>query len=305
VRLTASTIACGTAVFLAAAGAGCQQILDIPSDPMVVATGPWRCLGQAPASATAPKPTATVRVQPCNFITDCTTSVTGLTAQLCDKRDVGCLTPRLANLTQADGEFRFDVPTTGGGFSGYLSIDSPVALCTDVAAFGSAAGKTLCDLVAPTCDPAAPDMRCYTKLYAPSMLFFNPPVRDDMPSALPLQMFPISGLPTVLAAAGVQIDATAGNLFIQALDCDGRPAAGVTYQIQQYADRVSALYVDDGIVSSVATQTDTSGVGGFVRVPPGFVSVVGYTAGGVAIGSVGVQSMPSALTYTTLTPTGP
>lgn len=296
-------MAWGTVVFcLAGLGVGCQQILDIPGAPTVAATGPWRCLGQAPASATAAKPTATVRVQTCNFITDCTTTVTGLTAQLCDKRDVGCLTPRLVNLTQVDGEFRFDVPTAGDGFSGYLSIDSPAALCTDAAAFGAAAGKTLCDLVAPTCDPAAPDARCYTKLYAPSMLFFNPPVRDDMPSPLPLQMFPISGLPTVLAAAGVQVDATAGNLFIQALDCDGRPAAGVTYQLQQYGDQVSPLYVQDGIVSSAATQTDATGVGGFVRVPPGFVSITGYNADGKAIGSVGVQSMPSVLTYTSLTP---
>lgn len=282
--------------------AGCQQILDIPSDPMVAASGPWRCLGKTRAASEAARPTATVRVQPCNFITDCTTNVTGLTAQLCDKRDVGCLTPRLVGLTQTDGEFRFDVPTAGDGFSGYLLIDSPVASCTDPAAFGNVAGKALCDLVAPTCNPAAPDARCYTKLYAPSMLFFNPPVVKDAATALPLQMFPISGLPTVIAAAGIQVDPAAGNLFIQAVDCDGRPAAGVTYQIQPYATEVSPLFVDHGIVSSVATQTDASGVGGFVRVPPGFVSVTGYRADGTAIGGIGVQSLSSVLTYTTLTP---
>jgi len=283
--------------------AGCQQILDIPGDPRVVASGPWRCLGKTPVATEAARSTAMVRVQPCNFITDCTTNVTGLTAQLCDKRDVGCLSPRLVGLTQTDGEFRFDVPTAGGGFSGYLLIDSPVALCTDSAAFGGVAGKALCDLVAPTCNPTAPDARCYTKLYAPSMLFFNPPVVNDMPSAMPLQMFPISGLPTVIAAAGIQVDPAAGNLFIQALDCDGHPAAGVTYQIQQFGTQVSPLFVDNGIVSSVATQTDASGIGGFVRVPPGFVSVTGYLADATAIGGIGVQSISSVLTYTTLIPT--
>lgn len=287
--------------------AGCGQILDIPRDPTLAPAGPWRCLASPAAAspsgkAAVTKPTAVVRVQPCNFITDCTTAVSGLTAQLCDKRDVGCVNPRLVNLTEADGEFRFEVPTVGGGFAGYLAIDSPVALCTDAATFGAVAGKALCGLVAPSCDVAAPDARCTTKIYAPSMLFFNPPILDDMPGPMPVQMFPISGLPTVLAAAGLQIDPEAGNLLIQALDCDGRPATGVTYRVQQFEDQVRPLYVQNGIVSSAAGYTDTAGLGGFVSVPPGFVSVVGYTVGGTLIGSVGVQASPSVLTYTTLLP---
>ena len=67
----------------------CSQVLDIPDDPRVVATGPWRCLNQLPVAPAASGPLASVRVQACNFITNCTTMASGLTAKLCDKRDVG------------------------------------------------------------------------------------------------------------------------------------------------------------------------------------------------------------------------
>ena len=134
------------------------------------------------------------------------------------------------------------------------------------------------------------------------MLFFNPPIVADVATPIPLQLFPTSGLPAVIAAAGIQIDPAAGNLFIQALDCDGKPAAGVTYQIAQFAGQVSALYINNGIVSESVTHTDATGVGGFVRVPPGFVSVVGYNSDSVAIGEIGVQAAPSVLTYSALLP---
>lgn len=282
---------------------GCADILDVPTNPKVVAADPWRCLSQPPP--VLPAGTAAqvqVRVQACDFITDCTTPVTGLTAKLCDKRDVGCNSPRLSGLVDTNGEFSFQVPTAGGGFNGYLLIDSGTASCTDAVAFGAVAGKVLCDLVAPTCALDAPDQRCYTKLFAPAMLFFNPPITADVAVPLPLQMFPSSGLPAVLAAAGLQVDPTAGNLFLQAFDCDGRPAAGVTYDVPQYNDTVSPLYVSNGLVSSSVGRTDATGIGGFVRVPPGFVSVIGHNSDSVAIGEIGVQAAPSTLTYSAIIP---
>lgn len=290
--------------FLSLALGGCAQLLDLPGDPKVVATGPWRCLEQTPAGppmVTAAQ--AQVRVQACDFITDCKTTVSGLTAKLCDKRDVGCNSPRLSGITDTNGEFRFSVPTAGGGFNGYLWVDSRAAFCTDSEAFGAVAGKVLCDLVAPSCDRAAPDERCLAKVFAPAMLFFNPPIVSDVSQPLPLQLFPAAGLPAVLGAAGITIDQTAGNLFIQALDCDGRPAAGVRYEMATPAAAVGRLYVANGIVSNAVTDTDSSGIGGFVRVPPGFVSVVGYNSDSVHIGEIGVQAAPSTLTYSALFPT--
>ncbi len=298
------TKVCVGGLLLVLTPVACSQVLDIPSDPKLLATGPWRCLGQSLAMAPAApvNAQANVRVQACNFISDCTTNATGLTARLCDKRDVGCNNPRSTGITDTNGELRFQVPTAGGGFDGYLLVTSQAASCTDTQAFGAAAGKTLCDLVAPMCDTTAPDARCYLPVYAPAMLFFNPPIVADVDTPLPLQLFPTSGLPAVIGAAGIQVDPMAGNLFIQALDCDGKPASGVTYQMAQYEDQVSPLYVDNGIVSESVTHTDSTGVGGFVRVPPGFVSVTGYNSDSAAIGEIGVQAAPSVLTYSALLP---
>lgn len=283
--------------------AGCTQILDIPSDPQLAATGPWRCLNQpagVPPAAQAEQ--AQVRVQACDFITDCKTPADGLTARVCDKRDVGCNSPRLSGLSDVKGEFNFQVPTEGGGFDGYLRVDSRLAYCTDAAAFGAVAGAALCGLAAPQCDLAAADIRCSVPVFASAMLFFNPPIARDVERPLPLQLFPFSGLPAVIAAAGIMLTPGAGALFIQALDCDGVPAAGVNYEIAQHGDEVSPLYVNNGVVSKSVTRTDSTGVGGFVSVPPGFVSVTGYNSDSEPVGEIGVQSAAGILTYSALFP---
>lgn len=282
---------------------GCTEVLDIPADPQLVDMGPWRCLDEAAAApVTTNAEQAQVVVQACDFITDCTTPVSGLSARLCDKRDVGCNSPRLRGITETAGVFRFPVPTAGGGFDGYLQVDSPLARCTETSAFGNVAGSVLCGLIAPLCDVAAPDDRCLVTRFAPAMLFFNPPVVHDVERPVSLQMFPSSGLPAIIAAAGIQLDPTAGSLFIQALDCDGKPAAGVRYELAPAAPGVNSLYVNNGVVSSSGTKTDESGIGGFVRVPPGFVSVIGYNSDSVPIGQIGVQSAASTLTYSALYP---
>lgn len=292
----------GVAAPLLLLSIGCADVLDLPSDPRVVKTGPWRCLETEGSAPAAPATDAEVRVRTCDFITDCTTDVTGLTAKLCDKRDVGCNQPRQTGIVDANGEFKFRVPTAGGGFDGYLRVDSPLAYCTDAGAFGAVAGPVLCGLTSPQCDLASPDERCYVTLFAPAMLFFNPPIVRDVEQPLPLQMFPSSGLPAVISAAGIRIDPAGGSLFLQALDCDGAPASGVSFKVAQHQDLVQPLYVDNGVVSSSATRTDGTGVGGFVGVPPGFVTVIGYNADGAEIGEVGLQAAASILTYGTLPP---
>lgn len=281
---------------------GCADVLDIPSDPRLVESGPWRCVGSAPQKSASLASDAEVRVRTCDFITDCTTDVTGLSAKLCDKRDVGCNQPRLRDITDTNGEFKFRVPTAGGGFDGYLRVDSSLAYCTDVDAFGAVAGSTLCGVTSPECDLGAPDARCYVTIFAPAMLFFNPPIVRDVLEPLPLQMFPSSGLPAVIAAAGIRIDPAGGSLFLQALDCDGKPASGVRFEVAQHQDVVHPLYVDNGVVSSGATHTDGTGVGGFIGVPPGFVTVTGYNESGAPIAEVGLQAAASILTYGTLSP---
>jgi hypothetical protein len=283
--------------------AGCSEVLDIPSDPELVASGPWRCLNQpAAAQEASAAAQAQVVVQACDFITNCTTTVTGLTAQLCDKRDVGCISPRLSGLTDVNGAFHLQVPTAGTGFDGYLMVTAPIASCTDSTAFGSAAGAELCGAVLPNCNVSAPDQNCLLPTYAPALLFFNPPIVHDVAQPVPLQLFPTTGLPAIIQAAGIQLEPQAGNVLIQALDCDGKPASDVSYALQQNPGQASPLYINNGVVSRTFTRTDATGIGGFVGVTPGFVSVVGTNSDSAQVGQVGVQAVPSMLTYSVILP---
>lgn len=300
--MTRARAALGASALLIASGAGCAQVVDIPSDPVLVATGPWRCLqspAQAPAAASSK---AVVLVQACDFITNCTTNVPNLTAKLCDKRDVGCDNPRLSTLADGNGQFRFEVPTAGGGFDGFLAVATPVASCTDVETFGANGSKLLCGLV-PGCNQDAPDEHCIVPVYSPAMLFFNPPIVRDFDKPLALQLFPSAALPMVLDAAGsIRIDPAMGNVFAVALDCDGKPAPGVSFRIVDSQADVQLVYLKNGLVNDKATQTDSSGVGGMIRVPPGFVQIQGLSSDGMVVGQIGVQAAPSALTYGIMVP---
>jgi hypothetical protein len=283
----------------------CSEVLDIPSDPQLVPTGPWRCLHAPTQVPTVTAAQAEVRVQACDFIKNCTVPVTGLVANLCDKRDIGCNSPRLTGITDVDGELRFQVPTAGGGFDGYLQvIKMPFASCTDTSVFGISGSKLLCDLT-PTCSPQVlENPGCNTPIFVPAMLFFNPPIISDVIAPpISLQLFPAASLPAVIEAVGsLDIDPSTGSLFIAAVDCDGHSAPGITFQLAERQDRVQALYLNSGVVSSTIGHTDASGTGGLIRVTPGFAQVVGVTGDSMRIGTVGVQVAPGFLTYSALVP---
>lgn len=298
--------ACAMTILGFVSATGCGQVLDIPSDPQLVeeqqqATGPWACLGQEAEPMDPENKTATVRVFACNFIsTNCSEEVTGLTANLCDKRDVGCTNPIEEGITEKNGLFEFEVDTAGAGFDGYLEVFASPEMCTDEEVFGEA-GALLCGLN-PDCDPENPDENCMVPTFAPAMLFFNPGITADVEQPFGLPLLPSAGLPAVVMAAGADLDPTTGNLFITAVDCEGMPAAGVTYSISDDQDKVTQLYVKDGAVTNSELQTDASGIGGFVGVPPGFAEVEAFNEDNVRIGSIGVISRPFTMTYSALVP---
>ncbi len=287
------------------AASGCGEILDIPEHPKLV--GPWRCL-QEPASVAPPEDmTATVRVQACNFVSsNCGEPVVGLTASLCNKKDLSCTQPVRANVHDVNGELTFDVPTkgtVGSGFDGYAEIVSSTALCTSEM-FGEA-GALLCSLAA-GCDPLSGGPNCYVPTFTPALVFFNPPVTADLAKPVTVQLVPSAAVPMIIQALNRDFDTTTGNVFVTAIDCDGKPAAGVRLEMKQHQDRVTVLYIDDGVISDTATETDASGLGGFLGVPSGFVVVSGTIADdsapskSVVIGEVGLHVAPSKISYGTL-----
>jgi len=283
--------------------ASCADVLDIPStDSLALApSGPWRCIEGASAPLAPVAPTATARFRACDFISNCTIPVTGLSARVCDKLDIGCNNPRVTNIRDTGGLIEVDVPMGPQGFDGYLQVSTTLAPCFDSNAFGNAAGF-LCQL-APECDPEVPTPACDVPIYFPVMWFFNPPLVADLTEPIPLQLYPSAALPLILDAAGGEFAPGTGSVFMTVTDCDGRPAPGVTLQVAEHEDLAYPLYFDSGVISNTAIQTDASGVGGFIRIPPGFVEITGISSDGDPLGKVGVQANPTFVTYTVLAPT--
>jgi hypothetical protein len=59
------------------------------------------------------------------------------------------------------------------------------------------------------------------------------------------------------------------------------------------------VYVESGILSDARRETDATGTGVFSGVPPGYVDLVGDTAG-LRVGGVGAYVSASSNSYTTL-----
>jgi hypothetical protein len=284
---------------------GCADLLDLPDAPAVIAKDPWRC--EATAGAAAPPPRmerARVQVHACDFIsTNCSQAVRGLTAKLCDKRDIHCATPIQTGIQDVDGDLSFEVATggpLGSGFDGYLVVTPPAVLCTDTSVLG---GASLC-VVAPQCDPSAPDMRCLVPTYGPALLFFNPPIMADVPQPIVLPLVPtLAGASLLMAAGERAVTVEVGSVFARGLDCRAKPAPGLSFVA--VPQMMSVLYQNNGVFSTNAKTTDASGIAGLIGVPSGIVNVSAYDgdpANGRKVADFGAQVWSGFVTYVTLLP---
>jgi hypothetical protein len=280
----------------------CADILDVPDQPVLVASQSAACV-DAPAALRPARETAYVRLRTCNFVsTNCVEPVTGLSAKLCNKLDVECSEPVQDPLPEVGGELSFQAPTGGVlglGFDGYIRLKSARAPCTDAAIFGPAA--TVACSLSPTCDPAKGGDSCRVPVFADSMVFFNPPIANDVPRPVQIPMIPTAATFSLLMAADARTaDASTGFVFVNVLDCAGNPASGATVELTPPPNPLPAmLYLVDGVVSAGATATDASGVAGLLGVQAGFRRIVATRMGdsGLETGTVGVQVGPVQVTY--------
>jgi hypothetical protein len=300
---------------------GCSEILDIPDNPVLVGDedtdgaieeetnkeelaeeDPWRCLENPPRLSEPTEPSATVRVVACDFHSGCNEGVSGITAHLCDRRDIECQNPLDSNIIgKTDGLLEFKVPTMEEGFDGFLKIIPPTELCTDEKVFGEIS-PGLCEVLT-DCDPSAPDDGCQFPTYAPAHLFFNPPVVVDLEEPLTLPLFNVVESVHRLELAGIEQESETGNLFLTALDCNGKPAEGVSFEINQQNRSAIKVYEIAGMITRTAYETDSSGMGGFMSVPPGFAEVSAYNKDLQLIGKVLLLSASWVTTFSFIYPT--
>jgi hypothetical protein len=279
--------------------AACAEVVSFPEDPRLVESGPWRCLGAEEPIDLGLETTATVRMQLCDAFGECAVPLTGLSAQVCAKVDVGCTRPLDIDIREVDGLLEFDVPLGDDGFDGYLAVSSPSESCTSPS-FGEA-GAALC-AANPACDPEQPDDSCLVPLYVRALWFFNPPIVADTPEPLRLSLLSTAAQPALTAASGGSFDPSTGSVVVTGFDCDGSRALGVSYDMRQHADAVSQWYMANGILTSNVAETDATGMGGFVGVPPGFADVEAYNSDSELVGGVGVQVSAGTISYASLVP---
>jgi hypothetical protein len=286
----------------------CADLLDIAENPVLVPPDPFTCTKDDARPPPPPMPDkAVVRVHACDFISsNCSTPVKGLTAKLCEKKDFPCENPKLADLKDTDGDLTFEVPTggsLGAGFDGYLSVNGPVELCTNKM---SVTGADACALV-PKCDAAkkaAKDNDCLIPTYIPALLFFNPPITADSVAPMVLPLIPsIAGMNLLAGGGGPTVETSQGVVFATGLDCTGRPAAGLTFNSSPASK--SIVYVDNGLISFSTTETDGTGVSGLLGIPFGFAWVSVRSNGPMGpteLAKIGVQILPSTVSYVALAP---
>ena len=105
----------------------------------------------------------------------------------------------------------------------------------------------------------------------PTILFYQDALTlESRRDTTPLGVVERQRLPMLTAAIGSQQDPQLGLVYLRAFDCKSEPAVGVRYSI----DKPSVpFYFIAGLPTGATTETESSGLGGFINVPTGIVVV--------------------------------
>jgi hypothetical protein len=189
-----------------------------------------------------------------------------LQVRACSKLDVQCASPLSATVDVASTPGVLKV-TLAAGFDGYLELTSPSI--------------------------------------TPALFFVVKPVREDTALTTYLPVVPPSGFEGIAQAIGTTLDLTTmGHVYALAEDCGATPASGVRFEIDKESAQTAAYYMINNTPVSTAPATDTSGSGGFLNIPTGFVRLTGYVSTtGARIGEAGFMVRRGAVSYPRLMPT--
>lgn len=135
-------------------------------------------------------------------------------------------------------------------------------------------------------------------------LFFPPNTRKQRaPSALP--MVPASFFDTMFAQIGASVSGDRSVIMTTALDCLGRPAAGMVLASPQTDENSVSYVLQAGLPSRTALTTDEAGAGGFVNIKAGTAVITATIAATNRLaGTVAVQTRPGHLSMVLVVPTG-
>jgi hypothetical protein len=136
----------------------------------------------------------------------------------------------------------------------------------------------------------------------PFLYFFYPPVTSDRDvPAIPILQD--TGLATFATLAGGNVMAERGHLLARAYNCLGKTAEGVRFSSPEGDNSTVPFYMIKGIPSIKNSETDSSGNGGLLNLPPGTATLTGRLDDGRTMGTLSATTRPGRITYIALVPT--
>lgn len=210
---------------------------------------PWDCLGTVCWGAPMVAQ-APITVRAVDYLQS--TNVPDITVKLCGENDTDCTTPVATVTTDSLGYADLTIPLhPWHGFRGHLEL--------------TGANKV------------------------PTIVHLNPPIVGNTPQWT-VGVFNLDQLDLVARLAGAdELKPSRGHIGALVENCNGDPASGVTFHLENVDEFTSWAYLVNNIPDSTATQTDRNGAVGFFNARPGVTRLTASrVAGGEFVGSVPV-----------------
>lgn len=260
----------------------CNQVLGIEETALETTqparTGPWRCITGKPTQAPTSIP-STIKLTMTALSYGDFSPRAGIRFKACANRtDPTCANVAGEGLTDDSGSIQFDVNTIPNqGFTGYIKILDE----------RTAEQKAI--------DPTPKDFVLFHYFFSNSLY-----ADQVVPPSVVVTQGDVDGLATGAGRSPAEGENSGLNhISATSIDCDGKPAAGVTLDISgpggQLPEDAIRWYFSLGNASAFATSTDANGLGGALFLSTGTEHrVVAKNAEGEVVSEGGLLLAPDA-----------
>ncbi len=215
---------------------------DVPLDPK------WGCVGNIEWTAADSTLPITYPMRLLRLFGD--TPLQNVDIRSCAMLDLDCASPFSSAVSDERGVAVLELFK---GFDGYLLIE-PTADYPDLV-------PSILPLVPPPADGMA--------------------LPDDINELEPVHLINQNEAAPVALILKTELDPALGHIFGLAVDCEGKPTAGVSLTIDTLSPKTVQYYINNSLPSSTLGETTVTGEAGFINVPPGLITV---TATSVDVG---------------------
>lgn len=196
------------------------------------------------------------------------TPIADMDVRACARLDVNCSQPVATAKTDSDGKATMKLFK---GFDGYTLAAPPASF---------------------------PEMMPAILLNVP------PPTEDELEPSEPVHLTSKGEINAIGALVQKQLEPGMGHVFGLALDCQGKPTAGVTLKVDTVSPSTIGYYVaSSGLPSATLGETSARGEAGYLNLPPGYVTITATSVDKGKVGSVTALIKPDHITYVPLPPT--